>query len=182
MSYFIELDIMDSTLISSIEYFEEQEELEIKFKKYYVDKLVYREVPLSYFIEFSEAKSFGKFYLQYIKPNFKLKHNPQNMADLVIKCKINILKVIKDWFFQGEKGVYFNFTILYNKEQDAYKNNGLIIQDVPTEIYKADKTKKGEILGNCRVWENSGAGSEEGQPGKESGKMGIDGISDDLPF
>lgn len=180
MSYYVKLEPLDSQLIEEFEYDEDTQELRIKFKKYYVDQMVYTEVPLNYFMAFSEATSFGRFYLQMIKPNFSLKK--QNMADKVIKIKIDVTKINKDWLYQGEKGVYLNFTALYNEDQDSYGNNGMAVQDVPTEIYKKDKTVKGVILGNLKEFEKSKADGEN-TPGKESGKIGVkDDIADDLPF
>ena len=116
-----------------------------------------------------------------IKPYFKIK-NQNKMADKILKCKIDVTKINKDYLFTGEKGVYLNFTVLYNEGKDNYENNGMIVQDVPKEIYKSDKTIKGEILGNVR--EFAGAGKDlEAQPGVESGKVGVtDAIADDLPF
>jgi hypothetical protein len=178
----MELQETDSSLISEIEYDEKTLELTIHFRKYFVDKLTYERVPPSYFEEFTIARSFGRFYLHMIKPNFSLKKSTQKMADRIIKCKINVREVIKEWIFAGEKGDYLNFTVLQNDEQDGYGNNGMIVQDVPTEIYKKDKSTKGPILGNCKIFASQGAGnSEEVKPGVESGKLGGSHL-DDLPF
>lgn len=170
----------NSSLISCIDYYDDTEELTIRFKKYYVDELTYVDVPLKVFMAFSETTSFSKFYLRGIKPIFTIKTT--KMADKILKCKIDVKKLNKDWFFVGEKGTYLNFTVLYNEGEDSYGNNGMLVQDVPTVIYKKDKTVKGEILGNCKEFSKSDGGSEESKPGVESGKMGVDGLNDDLPF
>ncbi len=184
--YNMSLGEHDSTLIKEIEYDEVLLELTIYFKKYYVDRLTYIEVPLSYFMAFSEAKSVGRFYLHYIKPNFLHKKTTQEMADKIIKIKVNVREINKDWIFPGEKGDYLNMTLFYNEEKDTYENNGMLTQDVPKEIYEAekklpkDKKTKGPILGNCREYVAAVA-NDEMTPGKETGKMGAVN-KDDLPF
>lgn len=184
--YSLTLEETDSTLISDINYDELTEELEIVFKRYYVDRYIYIEVPLRYFIAFSKSKSFGKFYLSMIKPNFLLKPKIEIMADKIIKIKVNVQNVKKDWLFQGEKGTYLNMTLFFNEEKDAYENNGMLTQDVPKDIYEKekklskDKKTNGPILGNARVFERV-ASDLESAPGKEGGKMGA-ADDDDLPF
>lgn len=185
MSYFAAFE-KDSTLILEAEYCEESNELTIWFKKYFVDHYTYIDVPLEVFIGLTEAKSKGRFYLNYIKKIFHTK-NQKTMADKVIKCKINVMDVHKDWLFQGAKGTYLNFTVLYNEEKDQYGNNGMLVQDVPTEIYKQDKSTKGVILGNCIVFENKR--DEEAAPGKENGTLKTNlskkeqkKADEDLPF
>lgn len=171
----------ESSLIEELNYFDETMILEVVFHdKYFVKSLTYEKVPLDYFIEFTQANSKGKFYLQMIKPFFS-QQKTHKMADKVIKVKINVREINKDWIFAGQKGDYLNFTVLFNEEQDDYGNNGMVVQDVPTEVYKQDKKLKGPILGNCKVFGKGGAADrEESEVGKETGKMG--GASDDLPF
>lgn len=194
MSDVLTVDI-ESSLISYVEYNEEENQLVIYFLKYYTDKLVYTGISHDFFETFIQAPSPGKFYFNYIKPNFK-QLNSQKMADKIIKCKINVREIIKKWIFSGEKGDYLNFTILYNEEPTVkefngkeVRQNGMIIQDVPSEIYKqemkdkvpADKQTKGPILGNCVEFKKGAGGSLEASPGIESGKMGAT-ADDDLPF
>jgi len=180
---------LDSTLIERLEYYEETGELDIFFKKYYIDTVTYEKVTKEFFFAFVEAKSKGRFYLQYIKPFF-INKKTQNMAKQVVKCKVDVTKINKDFLFTGEKGVYLNFTILLDQQEDQYKNNGMIIQDVPTEIYKKEKEKnltksemtKGEILGNVKIF-GDGGGRPESAPGVESGSRGVSNLlDDDLPF
>jgi len=70
------------------------------------------------------------------------------MADKIIKVRINVKKLIRGWFFVGEKGTYLDVTVLYNETQDDYGTNGMVVQDVPKEVYDKDKSVKGPILGN----------------------------------
>ena len=180
----IEYPFKESSLIDKVVYDYDTEELEIYFIKYYVDKLTYVKVSAETFNKFIDAKSAGKYYLGVIKPFYKLK-TTKHMADLVIKCKIDVTKVIKEWLFTGQKGTYLNVTVLYNAEKDQYGNNGQVVQDVPTEIYKKDKSKKGPILGNNKTFDKVEV-SEEVMPGKEVGTMAGNNNDpkwdDDLPF
>lgn len=174
----------ESSLIKSFNYDYDTHELTIYFKKYYVESLTYINVLPLIFEAFKNQSeySYGRFYLQLIKNKYKLKS--QNMADKILKVKIDIKKIKKEWLWVGEKGVYLNFTILYNEEDDKYGNNGMVVQDVPTEIYKKHgKAVRGEVLGNCRDFSKSSNGhDEESKPGIEVGKVGIEGLDDDLPF
>lgn len=74
------------------------------------------------------------------------------MADKIIKLRVNVAALIKEWFFKGEKGTYADMTILYNEKQDSYGLNGMIVQEVPKAEYEKDKSLKGPILGNCIDW------------------------------
>jgi len=177
------LEWPESSLIAGSEYDVDKCELTIHFKKYYIEQETYYVEPETY-IAFCKAKSKGKFYLNFIKPK-----KTKQMADLIIKCKIDVTKLLKEWLFSGTKGTYLNCTVLYNAEKDAYGNNGMITQDVPTEVYKKDKAKRGPILGNCKVFEK-GVDNIEQQPGQEKGLTLVgDATSpeakaawDDLPF
>jgi hypothetical protein len=172
-----------SSLISFVEYDDSSNTMIVHFKKYYVDEITYKDVPKETFIDFATSSSVGKFYLRNIKPHFLTSLNPQKMADKVIKIKIDVKKINKDYLWVGEKGVYLNCTLLYNEEEDAYGNCGMVVQDVPTEIYKKDKAVKGNILGNGKEFAKGGA-NKELTPGSDAGlKQGVtDDVADDLPF
>lgn len=80
------------------------------------------------------------------------------MADKIIRVRIDVTKIIKEWLFSGEKGVYLDATIFFNEVKDEYKNNGMIVQSVPKVIWEAEKQKpknektQGPILGNISVF------------------------------
>ena len=184
--YHIDIGELDSTLISEADYNSDSSELTIFFKKTYnIKQLTYIGVPYSYWDEFTKSKSFGKYYLSMIKPNFLLK-NTKTMADKFIKLKINVREINKEWLFVGEKGTYANLTLMFNEEEDGYGNNGMIVQDVPKTIYEKEKSlpkekrTKGTILGNAKVW-GSDSSTSETKVGEETGKMGSPS-NDDLPF
>lgn len=172
----------ESSFIAAVDY--DNGKLTVWFKKYWTDQLDYFNVPPEVYEAFIMARSKGRFYLSNIKSQFK---TTQKMADRVIKCKIDVTKVNRDWFFSGTKGTYMNFTVLFNEKPDDYGNHGMIVQDVPTELYKKDKTVRGNILGNCKTF--AATVDKEAMPGQENGKM-VANMSaeekakwnDDLPF
>lgn len=183
---------LNSSLIKTIEYDDETSELRIEFVKYYVNEETYVAIPFELFLDMTDASSKGKFYLSKIKNIFPQKLKPQKMADKVLKLKIDVTKINKDFLFTGEKGVYLNCTYLYNEDDDQHGNNGMIVQDVPTKIYKdeqarkvpRDKQTRGAILGNGKEFgKQSGAAAEEQKPGVEAGTEGVSkDFLDDLPF
>lgn len=182
MEHRINITEAASSLIASIIFEDTTDCVTIIFRKYYVEELTYFGFSQDMFIKFINSKSFGRFYLSNIKNNFSTKQKSQKMADKIIKLKIDTKKINKDWLFVGEKGTYLNVTLLYNEKEDSYGNCGMIVQDVPTEVYKKDKTQKGAILGNGKEFEKQ-AQNAEAAPGTESGKIGLaDEIADDLPF
>lgn len=195
MSYYCE-DI-DSSLIKDLEYNEKTLELKVTFRKYYAKELIYLNVPFIYFEEFScpTGKSHGKFYLEMIKPKFKLK-NTYIMADKkdlgvnkssgekrFIKMRLSVDKINKDWLYVGEQGIYADVTLalLPDGTIDKYGHLGMVTQDVPSEVYKKDKEQKGVILGNGFEFKRSGA--ENSPSSKLTMSPGVDdGMKDDLPF
>lgn len=207
MSYLLE-DI-DSTLIKEIEYNPDTRDLRIVFRKYYVEQLVYQNVPFNYFEELScpTGKSVGRFYLEMIKPNFKLKINnmgkekPKTVntsgsdQKRFIRCSIDVTAINKDWLVPAESGkVYLNFTLQHLKtgELDRFGNLGMITQDVPSEVYEkekhlpVEKRTRGEILGNGCEFERK---PKEGAPGDTAAPTleNMDEekkqeLIDDLPF
>lgn len=107
------------------------------------------------------------------------------MADKVIHLRIDVKKINKAWLYEGEKGTYLDCVCLFNEVQDGYGSNGMIIQSVPTAVYKKDKETKGEILGNSKVWPKGGNG--ESVPGGGNAKKDVAesqaaDVADDLPF
>lgn len=192
-------DIPKSSLLNSIEFCDETNELCLFFKNnYYTDKIIYTDVPHSFFVELCESKSFGKFYLSMIKPNFKQLKTRQmsekkmptgiNVAKnekRYLQMRLDVKKMNKDFFYVGKEGVYCDVTLHMKPdgEVDKYGNLGFITQDVPYEMRKKDKDLKGEIIGNARENEWSGSSTSESTPGEtENLEVGASEIDDDLPF
>jgi len=144
-------------------------------------------VPPSIHTQLMNAESMGNFYHFNIKGKYLTSSERNqaliNMADKIIKMKIDVSKIDKSRLFKGEKGVYLDCTLLYNETADQYGNNGMIVQDVPKAEYEKDKTLKGAILGNGKVF---GAPAPAAKPGEESGTQLNGGagaeVPDDLPF
>jgi hypothetical protein len=176
-----------SSLIKDFNYDADTKELTIYFvDKYYKENEIYVDVEPQFVVEFLEADSLGKFYLSKIQ--YKLKQKTEIMADKFIQASIDLSKIKKEWLVQGSNvrddgsvGIFMNITILYKEQQDQYGQNGFIVQKVPKEVYQADKTVKGPILGNCKEFENKPK-TEVAVPGEATGKNLNQDIADDLPF
>lgn len=69
----------------------------------------------------------------------------------VIKCSINVSKITKKRLIRGEKGLYLNVTLLETPD-NQYGNDYMIVEDVSKE--EREDGKKGEILGNGKIFEN----------------------------
>jgi hypothetical protein len=117
------------------------------------------------------------------------------MADKIINVRIDVTKLIKDWFFKGEKGTYLDATIFYNEKQDDFGSNGMIVQSVPKTVFEKEKDlpknqqTRGPILGNCKDWATANRNTESipGGEAKPQGSAttattGTPPVEDDLPF
>ncbi len=100
---------------------------------------------------------------------------------MIIKCKLNVLKVDKTKLFQGKSGTYLDITLLENRDgKDQFGNDFMVIQDIP----KADREagQRGAILGNAKF------AGESGHPPRASQKPAAQPESeqppqdDDVPF
>lgn len=134
-------------------------------------------------------------FLKQTKQNHAGSGYPENkMADKIIHGRIDVTKINKDWLYKGEKGTYLDFTMFYNEEQDEYGQNGMVVQSVPSALYKKekeagvtkDKMSKGNILGNLKEWSESNNRKEStpGYRGEEEPKKGDEAqeVEEDLPF
>jgi len=179
---------MNSSLVSRIEY--DDGFLTVYFHKYFTDKLSYANVPFEAVQAWIDATSQGSFYHKYIK-QLKMadKVQTQNKASKekrLIRMSINLMAIDKEFIIVGEKGVYANITLVMKPdgEIDDYGNLGMVVQDVPTEVYKKDKTKKGAILGNGKEFIPRGGASDAdtAKPISELSTKEKDELLDDLPF
>lgn len=201
------IDISDnrSTLIRKIEYDPYNMLLLVHFKNgYHLKQVLHEGVHPNHFDELINAVSIGKLYLGFIKPNFKQinyntmgdaskRPNTKNSASNEVRwidLSIDVNKINKDWIIAGKNGNYLamKLRMLPDGEMDKFGNLGMIVQAVPTEIYKkaeaekkgSGKDIKGEILGNAAEldWGNS---NTEGTPGAIQGTVG--GVpEEELPF
>ena len=183
----IKLTKEESSLVKEINWDEDTLEMEVVFHKYIVESYTYYNVPKGLLVDFISAQSIGKYYLNNIKNNLNLKDMANKPAGInkssdqkrFIKMRIDVKKLNKDFFFVGEKGVYAELTLIMlpDGEVDKFENLGMIVQDVPYELAKKDKTLKGEILGN-------GKENHWMKPGEEETTLGYTPppYADDLPF
>lgn len=107
------------------------------------------------------------------------------MADKILNVSLDVSKVDKSWLFKGKKGTYANLTIFYNEEKDEYGQNGMVVQQVPKELYEKDKSLKGPILGNVSEFVKGGGGAAEAKADREGASLVGDNtgdLPDDLPF
>lgn len=201
--YILDIPKARSSLIERIEFDEYNYLLSVLLRYKKVNE-IYQDVTWADFDNLCSAESIGRYYLNYIKPNFKqvkketMAERPKTKNEASddyrwIDLSINVAKIKKEWLVDGEKGTYLNckLRMMPNGKTDKFGNLGFIAQSVPTEIYKAaEKAEKGSgkkiegvILGNGAEldW---GKGAE-GQPGVQTGTLrGTDGAADndDLPF
>ena len=65
------------------------------------------------------------------------------------RLKIDVTKLDKTAFFNGEKGIYADLTLMDNRDgADKWGNDGFIVQDIGKE--RRDKGEKGPIIGNWK--------------------------------
>lgn len=190
--YEMNFELTDSSLLKSVSYDDELLELTLEFREtYFKEKEVFIEVYPLDFTQFTQAKSFGKYYLNFIKSHFKLKKmakgekpvgvNKASSAKRFIELEIDVKKINKDWLRIDEKGrVWMTMVLglLPDGEVNQYGQLGAVSQKVPTDKWKADNELKDIILGNGmeKQW-----GNKESTPSSNSA-AGVTEPLDDLPF
>lgn len=206
----INLPDINSSLIKSIEYDADNEEITLFFvDTYFIDKETYVDFSYRFFEEMLDDKSFGKFYLHFIKHNFKIKkmakaqtkapvqeelpakqrpksRNESSTSKRFIKMRLNLNKLQKDLFTEGETGTFIDITLqlMPDGTVDKYGSLGMVTQDVPKAIYMENKKRQGPILGNGYELDWDGYGTDaykEKVPGNDLKQASQEAI-DDLPF
>lgn len=197
MIYYLE---RPSSLIKDVYYDNESLELTITFIKYYVPFLIYEGISLKQFMDFSEATSIGKHYLQVIKKQFKIKimsdeqteekkKKPKTInkvSDKIrfIQMDLDVTKINKEWLIDGKKGTYLRISLGLRPDGDLdkYDQLGMVTQPVPYEVWKKDNKLQGPILGNGVQFAPKGY-EDDVNSGTLRGDKGDDeNINDDLPF
>jgi len=108
------------------------------------------------------------------------------MAKIGVNLKIDVTKIDKARLFAGQKGTYLDATIFVDtKEFDQYGNSGMITQNVSKE--EKDQGVQGAILGNCKVfWQSGGDHTPQQDPQQkanfDSTANSVANDFDDLPF
>ena len=170
---------------------------------HYGAKHIYEAVPHIIFEEFATSQSPGNFFHTYIKNKLKMakvqknanaspapaageqKQRPKsvNRASLskrFIKISLDADKINKAWIRSnnGKRYIDITLSLLPDGTLDKFGNLGMVTQDVPKEVYAADKTIQGEILGNGFEF----APRDYDSPADKSGELLGDKSVDDLPF
>ena len=104
---------------------------------------------------------------------------------LGISIKIDVKKLDKARFFQGEKGTYVDLTTFIDTENAGeYGDHGFITQSATKEEREADI--KMPIVGNSTVfWHGeSSAPQQQQRPAQQSQSAPLveEGFDDDIPF
>lgn len=75
-------------------------------------------------------------------------------SDKMIRFRINIEKLNKEFFYVGEKGTYLDGIIFFNEEKNENGDNGFCKQSLPKDLYEKEKNLPNDqktnmpILGN----------------------------------
>jgi hypothetical protein len=78
------------------------------------------------------------------------------MSKIGINISIDVSKIDKSRLFKGKKGVYMDVTTFIDTDNpDQYDQHGFISQSTNKE--ERDAGVKTPILGNCKVFFNSGS-------------------------
>lgn len=89
-----------------------------------------------------------------------------------IVLKMNVSKIDKQHLHEGEKGVYLDAILMFNRDgQSQYGDDGMIIQSIPKAL--RDKGERGPIIGNWRYLVQAETATPAAEP-KEGG--------DQIPF
>ena len=105
------------------------------------------------------------------------------MSKQGVSLSINVSKIDKSKLYEGKKGKYLDCTVFVDTTTDQYGNNGMITQSVSKEDKAAGK--KGEILGNCKIfWSDSGSTDfNQDTTGSSAAPTGSDDdFEDQIPF
>lgn len=191
----------NSSIIKSIEYDAENELITFFFvDTYFIDQETYKDFSYEYFEKLLDQKSIGKFYLHFIKSNFKKQNmanskkqapaastpapaakkkpntkNESSTSKRFIDLSIDVTLIDKDWLYVGEKGTYLKMTLIMMPDGtvDSHGNLGMIVQKVPKEVWEKDKKARGEILGNGAELDWAGYNSNsENSPTEVTGTLG----------
>jgi|LakMenEpi03Aug12_release.lakeMendotaPanAssembly.Ray.scaffolds.fasta_scaffold741898_2 hypothetical protein len=75
----------------------------------------------------------------------------------IITIQINVMKLVREAFFKGDKGTYVRLTIFPKDEADQYGQFGMVKQDLGKERRDSGETEP--IVGNAiRIWNSPSNG------------------------
>jgi hypothetical protein len=97
-------------------------------------------------------------------------NNKRTMNEL-ITGKIDVTKIDKDKLYKGKKGTYLDFALIPTPDS-KYGDDYMVVQSIPKE--ERDAGKKGEVLGNCRIFSSSAPAGGSSAPAEDT--------EEDVPF
>jgi hypothetical protein len=93
------------------------------------------------------------------------------------KAKIDVLKVLKQYLFQGKSGKYLDIVCFVNKDgKTQYGDDGFIVQEISKEARQ--NGEKGPIIGNWRWMEEK----KTPAPAPKAATEKQDDPDSDIPF
>lgn len=96
----------------------------------------------------------------------------------MVKCKIDVTKINKDFIFVGQKGKYIDIILMDNRDgRDDYGNDGFCVQGVTKEARQ--NGVKGPIIGN---WQEMKTKKPAPKPPRSARDQDIDEAGEDVPF
>ena len=102
------------------------------------------------------------------------------MAKIGLNIKIDVTKLDKDRFFQGEKGLYVDMSTFINTEGiGEYGDHGIITQQCSKE--ERESGMKMPIVGNVRIFFSTLDNKKKSEEPKQSSDDKKD-FDDDCPF
>lgn len=193
----------DSSFVNMICYDEEDNSLFVDLKG--IGERHFKDVPNTVFINFMTSPSIGAYYNNHIKQKFKFMstskkqtQQPQQQEPVVEKNKpkkinrsdpenfrwingdINLSKIDKSWLRKGKDSgdLYLDFSMRMQPEGqvDQFGKLAMITQTVPSDIFRADKTARGAIIGNAEQLEWGNNNHEEEKTSVTNSDF------EDLPF
>ena len=97
------------------------------------------------------------------------------------KAKIDVLKVLKQYLFQGKSGKYLDIVCFVNKDgKTQYGDDGFIVQEVSKEARQ--NGEKGPIIGNWRWMEEKKPQASTSAPAPKAVTEKQDDPDSDIPF
>jgi KTSC domain-containing protein len=180
----------DSSFVTMASYDEETRILSVELKG--IGGKYFENVPNTIFIDFITSPSKGNYYNTQIKQKFKFMSEGKNQPNKInrsdpqnfrwVNMSVNLSKIDKSWLRKGkDTGDYWvdlSMRVQPEGQVDQYGKLGMIVQQVPAELYKKDKNLKGAILGSAEQLDWTGGHQDE-----ETDLVGNStDWKDDLPF
>lgn len=85
----------------------------------------------------------------------------------MIVVRIDVKKLLKQHFYEGEKGTYCELVLMENRDgEDQYGNSHMVVQGVTKEDREAGV--KGPIVGNAKIFGKRDSGQRRQESGRSN--------------